>query len=71
MKEISLEELLDRIYSSGIDEINPILNAVAERFGELWPDWELAMLSIHGHTAEAHIDAFQQALNLIRKNDLP
>lgn len=71
MKEISLEELLDRIYSSGIDEINPIIEALTERFGELWPNWELATLSIPGHTAEAHITAFQQALDLIRKNDLP
>ena len=75
MKEISLEELLDRIYCSSIEEINPILNAIRERFGELWPEWELTTLSVHGHTDEDHAAALTQALALVtchsKENDLP
>ena len=67
MKDISLEELLDRIYCSSIEEINPILNAVRERFGELWSDWELTTLSVHGHTTEDHAAALAQALALVTR----
>jgi len=71
MQEITLEALLDRILCADAEELSEIIDTVAERFGKLWPDWELTTLSIHGHTAEAHVSAFQQALDLIRKNDLP
>lgn len=75
MKKITLEKLLDRIYCADEDEIHPILDAIAERFSEVWPEWELATLSIPGHTVQDHITAFQQALDLLHsqneKNDLP
>ena len=75
MKEILLSDLLDRIYCAKAEELNPIIEAVTERFSEIWPDWELATLSIPGHTAEARIAAFQQALDLLihqkTQNDLP
>ena len=42
-----MKNLLDQI--AHIDEyhINEILNAVLERYGQLYPDWEISTLSIH------------------------
>ena len=75
MKEITLEELTSRILCADPEELNGIIDAVVDRFTEVWPDWELATLSIPGHTAEARIAAFQQALDLLihqkTQNDLP
>ena len=75
MKEITLEELTSRILCADPEELNGIIDAVVDRFTEVWPDWELATLSIPGHNAEARIAAFQQALDLLvhqkTQNDLP
>jgi len=75
MKEISIEELLDRILCANAEELTSIIDTVRERFGELWPDWELTTLSVHGHTTEDHAAALAQALALVirpyKENDLP
>ena len=63
MREITSQELLDRILRADSDELNDVMNAVTERFTEIWPEWELMIMSIHGHTAEAHL----QALNKTRE----
>ena len=67
MRHIKLEELLNRIYCATEEELDPILNATAERFGELRPEWELALLSVHGHDKQSHIDALQKSLDLLNK----
>ena len=66
MQNITLEALLDRIYCATEEELNPILNAITERFGELWPEWELATLSIHGHDRESHLEALQKSIGLLK-----
>lgn len=74
MVGIKLAELLERIYCADEEEINPIINAVTERFSEIWPEWELLTLSIHGNDRESHIRALQGSLallNKIKENDLP
>lgn len=67
MTEINLEELLDRIYEASAEELNPILNAVTERFSELWPQWELATLSVQGHDRQNLADAMQKSIDLLGK----
>ena len=67
MRHIKLEELLDRIYCATEEELDLILNAITERFGELRPEWELAVLSIHGHEKESYIDALQKSIDLLSK----
>ncbi len=74
MEKITLDELLDRIHCANADELPSIMTALRDRFGELWPDCELAMLSIPGHTAEDHIAVLRQSLDMLTrqaKNDLP
>jgi len=63
MREITSQELLDRIFLADPNELNDIMDAVSERFMEIWPEWELLIMSIHGHTTEAHL----QALNKTRE----
>ena len=67
MQTITLEELLDRIYQATAEELDPILNAATERFSELWPQWELATLSVHGHDRQSQIDALQKSIDLLSK----
>jgi len=67
MTEINLEELLDRIYEASAEELNPILNAVTERFSELWPQWELATLSVQGRDRQNLADAMQKSIDLLGK----
>ena len=74
MPEITTHALLDRIYAATAEEIPAILNAVTERFSEVWPQWELMTLAAESQNAEAQIRALQQGIALIRqctKNDLP
>ena len=64
MKEITLETLLDRILCADKQELNSILDAAAERFSEVWPEWELMTLSVEGHTPESRLKALHDALQL-------
>ena len=68
MSDIKLEELLDRIYEASAEELNPILNAVTERFSELWPQWELATLSVQGHDRQNLADAMLKSIDLLGKS---
>ena len=42
-----MENLLEQIAHINEYHINEILNAVLERYGQLYPDWEISTLSIH------------------------
>ena len=61
MREITSQELLDRILRADSDELNDVMDAVTERFTEIWPEWELMIMSIHGHTAETHLQALDKS----------
>lgn len=65
MADIKTEELLNRIHGADEEEINPIINAVTERFSELWPEWELMTLSIQGHDRESHVKALQDSITVL------
>ena len=67
MTDMKLEDLLDRINCATEDELNPILNAVTARFTEVWPEWELLTLTIHGHDKESHIEALQKSIDMVNK----
>ena len=65
MKDITLENVLDRILCATAEEINPVLNAVTERFGEVYPDHELLTITIQGHDKQSHLDALQKTMDLV------
>ena len=65
MDHINLTELLDRIYCADKEEINPIINAITERYAEVWPEWELLIISVQGHRPEDHIKALQNSISLL------
>ena len=67
MAEIKLEELLERIHCASAEELNPILDAITSRFGEVWPEWELVTLTVQGHSPEAHLAALQKSMDLIAR----
>ena len=66
MKEITTEELLDRISAAGPDELNEIIEAVQVRFRILWPDWELMLISALGHTPEEHIEVLRRQIAIMK-----
>lgn len=47
--KISLEELIDRIEAADHDEIDAIIDALQSRYKRLFPDWEVAFLSVPGN----------------------
>ena len=67
MKDAALENVLDRILCATAEEIHPILNAVTERFGEVYPDHELLTLTVPGHDKQSHLDALQKSIDLIKR----
>ena len=60
MREITTQELIDRILLADGDELNEVMDAVTERFTEVWPEYDLMIMSVHGHTAEAHLKALDK-----------
>ncbi len=46
LKQIVLAQIRKRIRSADGDELNQLLHAVVQRHQELFPDWELAVLSL-------------------------
>ena len=66
MSNITLEALLDRIYCAQEQELDGVCKALTERFSEIYPEWELLILSVHGHDAQSHIDALQASMDFFQ-----
>lgn len=66
MKEVTLDVLLERIALADADEINAILNMVSERFGEVYPGYELLTITVQGRDAQSQIDALQKSIDLLK-----
>lgn len=75
MDEITTQELLDRILCADAEELSEIITAVENRFREVWPDWDILIVSSEGRTPEAHIKALQSCIrtisHFVKENDLP
>lgn len=75
MKEITIQKLLDRILRANPDELNEVITTVENRFRELWPDWDIMIISSNGRTPEAHISTLQKYIQtlsfFLKENDLP
>jgi len=65
MKETTMQDLLDRILCADTRELRCILDAVMERFSELFPDQELLTLAVPGSDPDRQIAALQQAIALL------
>ena len=50
---IPLDELIQRIEYAEHEEIDPIIDALQRRYMRLFPDWEVAFLSVPTGSAEA------------------
>ena len=66
MNDIKLEVLLDKTYCATEEEINPIISAITERFTEIYPEWELMSLSIHGHDQESRLESLRKSIDVIK-----
>ena len=65
MKKLTLQELIERILCAESREINSILDAVTERFSELFPDQELLTLAVPGSDPDRQIAALQRSIVLL------
>lgn len=66
MSNITLEALLDRICCAQEQELDGVCKALTERFSEIYPEWELLILSVHGHDAQSHMDALQASMDFFQ-----
>ena len=62
MKEITSQELIDRVLMANDMELNEVMDAVTERFAELWEDWELLIISLPGHSPDGHIKVLERII---------
>ena len=65
MTDITTQALLERIRCADRDELNEIISANTERFRELWPEWDLLVISSEGRTPQAHIRTLEQSIRLM------
>lgn len=74
MKEIKLQDLLSRILCADAKEMHLILDAVSERFSEVFPESTLMTISAPGCDVDAQISELRKAIDLLsdlKSNDLP
>lgn len=64
VNEISLQELLDRILCAEAHEFSGILDAVTERYAEVFPSRELLTLSAPGSDPEKQTELLQSAIHV-------
>ena len=64
---ISLDELLLRIEYAEHEEIDPIIDALQRRYIRLFPDWEVAFLSVPTGSEEAMKAQGQLLIEFIEK----
>ena len=57
-----MEELLEQIAEAGHEEIEILLHAVLRRYGALYPEWEISVISL-----ERTGDQAEQLDNIIRR----
>ena len=65
MREITTQELIDRILGADSGEIFKFLDAVRERFSELYPDQELLTLAAPGSDARAQMEKLRIAASIL------
>jgi hypothetical protein len=66
--KISLDELLLRIEYAEHEEIDPIIDALQRRYQRLFPDWEVAFLSMPTGNAENRQKQARLMIEFIEKN---
>ena len=66
--KISLDELLLRIEYAEHEEIDPIIDALRQRYRRLFPDWEVAFLSVPAGNAENRQKQARLLIEFIEKN---
>ena len=73
MSFLSIDELVRHILCANSQELHLILDAVTERFSELYPDRELMTIAVPGSDPAGQIAQLQNAARLLSsaKNDLP
>ena len=65
MNTITAQELLDRILCAEAHEFPSILDAVRERYPEVFPDLELLTFSVPGSSPEKQIELLQSAIRIL------
>lgn len=66
-RDITLEELVERIDSAGHGEIDAIIDALQSRYKRLFPDWEVAFLSV---PRKNRLEQAQLLIDFIQKHYL-
>ena len=64
----SLEELIQRIEYADSGEIDAIVGALKRRYKQLFPDWEVAFLSVPTGSKEAKQEQSRLLIEFIQHN---
>ena len=65
MTELTVQQLIDRILRANTLELRQILDAVRERFSELYPNRELMTFCAPGSDPDRQIALLQDAVRLL------
>lgn len=64
-----MDEIISQIECSDCSQIERLLKAVVARYGELYPDWELSVMSLEKNKDRAkQIDNIIEVLQRIKEN---
>lgn len=66
-REISLDDVLYRIEYADHDEIDAMIDAVQRCYSRLFPDWEVAFLSIHAGDQAECTQQVEQVIQMLKK----
>ena len=66
--KISLDELLLRIEHAEHEEIDPIIDVLQRRYRRLFPDWEVAFLSVPAGNGENRRKQARLMIEFIEEN---
>lgn len=62
--------VLKRIARMDAGEMDAIIQSVVRRYGELFPEWELAWVSLPKNDAQARTEQIQRLLAFVQNHDL-
>lgn len=60
MRKITQQEFIDHIFQADAEELNQVMDAVTERFTEIWHEYEQMIMSSQEHATEAHLQALDK-----------
>lgn len=68
LRVIYMSDILSKIQQADDNEINEIIDAITQRYSEVYPDWEIMFLALPRHDPDACLRKLEQISNFIKRH---